>query len=79
MTYRPAYIGDKYICDGIVFGKGNTDTHNFVWQYQQCQRKSSWFQSHLSPMTADIEVRICRDQDRHDEDLAITNLELYIQ
>ena len=79
MTDRPAFIGDKYICDGIVYGEGNTDIHNFVWQYQQCHRNSSWFQSHFSPMTADIEVRICRDQDSSDENLAITSLELYIQ
>ena len=79
MTDRPAFIGDKYICDGIVYDESVTNLYTFLWQYQQCQRTSFWFQSHLFPMTADIEVRICRDQERHDENLAITKLELYIQ
>jgi len=78
---KPNFIGEKYICDGIVFkqGKPKSYYHNFLWENQQCQNSSSWFYSDLDSTTADIEVRICRDQERTDEDLGITAIELYIQ
>ena len=34
----------------------------------------NWFQGHLFPIAEDTEVRICRDQDRSDEDLISEDL-----
>ena len=40
---------------------------------------SSWFKELPFLLVSDIEVRVCRDQARFDEDLAITIIELYVQ
>jgi len=77
---KPTFIGERYICDGITHPQsGSGGYNNFLWKHQQCERNSSWFVSDLNHTTANIEVKICRDQNRTDEDLAMTSLELYIQ
>ncbi len=54
------------------------NTH--LWNSQKCGNSSPWFLRTLDHPTADnIRVRVCRDQDRQDEDLAISKLELYVQ
>jgi len=51
-----------------------------IWESQQYQRNvSSWLKQLPFRHVADIEVRICRNQMRQDEDLAITTLDLYVQ
>ena len=72
---KPTIIGEDYTCDGAQARQH----YNLLWVSQQCRRNSSWFYKVLSPTTSDIKVRICRDQYRADEDLAIKSLELYIQ
>ena len=72
---KPTVIGQDYICDGVQ-ARQHTE---LLWASQQCGRNSTWFYKVLSPTTTDIRVRICRDQERIDEDLAIKTLELYIQ
>ena len=74
---KPTIIGQDYTCDGIQAGHFEYD--GLLWASQQCGRNSTWFYKVLSPTTTDIKVRICRDQFRSDEDLAINTLILYIQ
>ena len=77
MTDKPSFIRDDFTCGGH---KGDLDhPPEYLWESQQCGTNSTWFYKELTPTTADITVRICRDQGRHDEDLALTVLELYIQ
>ena len=68
-----------YICDGSI-GTENTKPHEeLFWENQQCGENSScFFFRNLTSSTTDILMRICRDQDRADEDLALNNLELYV-
>ena len=73
---KPTIISHDYTCDGI---RGERNVNELLWASQQCGRNSAWFYKVLSPTTTDIKVRICRDQVRTDEDLAIKILELYIQ
>ena len=68
-------IGQDYICDGAQ-ARQHTE---LLWASQKCGRNSTWFYKILPCTTTDIKVRICRDQNRGDEDLAIKTLELYIQ
>ena len=75
---KPTVIGQDYICDGVQGVQARQHTE-LLWASQQCGRNSTWFYKVLSPTTIDIKVRICRDQERMDEDLAIKALELYIQ
>ena len=77
-TEIPMGIGSHYICDGLIGTKVTKPHEELVWENQQCGGNSSWFFRNLTSSTADILLRICRDQDRADEDLAITNLELYV-
>ena len=72
---KPTIIGQDYTCDGVHPGHSVYD----VWASQQCGRNSIWFYKVLPPTTTDIKVRICRDENRSNEDLALKTLELYIQ
>ena len=72
---KPTIIGKDYTCDGVHPGHSVYD----VWASQHCGRNSIWFYKVLPPTTTDIKVRICRDENRSNEDLALKMLELYFQ
>ena len=46
---------------------------------QQCGFDSSWFFNILLTTTSDITVRVCSDEASSEEDIALTELQLYIQ
>ena len=66
---KPEFVGDDYICSANAR----------LWRFQQCGSDSSWFFKMLPPTTADITVRVCRDQGSSYEGIALTELELYVQ
>ena len=66
---KPIFVGNDFTCS----------TFEYLWRSQQCGSDSSWFFKMLPPTTADITVRVCRDQASSEEDIALTELELYIQ
>ena len=66
---KPGFVGNDYIC--------NQET--VLWRSQQCGSHSSWFFKRLPPTTADITVRVCRDQARDVGYFALTQLEVYTQ
>ena len=72
---KPTNIHQYYICDGIEANEFN----GLLWMSQQCGKDSTWFYRILNSTSTDIRVRICRDQHRNDEDLAVKTVELYIQ
>ena len=77
---KPMFIGSHYTCDGLT-GADVMKMKPYqqqIWEHQQCGRNSTWFVRNLNSSTTDILVRVCRDQGRADEDLAIKNLELYV-
>ena len=74
---KPTIIGEDYTCDGVQAAEN--DYYELLWASQQCGGNATWFHKILPPTTTDIKVRICRDQNREDEDLAIKTLELYIK
>ena len=74
---KPTNINQDYTCDGVE--AQIPDNNELLWASQQCGSNSTWFFKMLPPISTDIKVRICRDQNRGDEDLAIKTLELYIQ
>ena len=76
-TNKPTIIGEDYTCDGVQAAEN--DYYELLWPSQLCGKNATWFHKILPPTTTDIKVRICRDQNREDEDLAIKTLELYIK
>jgi len=65
--------------DGVSVTSNGIHVWSFVAGCDCMSDKPKWFYKEIPPTTADISVRICRDQGRSDEDLALTELELYIQ
>ena len=87
----PAFVGNDYFCDtgvrgtalvGIFYGADP------LWDGAGCGPRSTccdlnnppWFYKQLpQPTTDDIEMRVCRDEDASNEDIAIEMVEIYIQ
>ena len=74
----PSFVGDNYFCDGEYNGA--------LWDGEDCTTACCTFNSPpyfnvtLPAPTSDaIEVRICRDEPRHTEDIHIHFLQLFVQ
>ena len=80
---KPSFINNDWTCDEVIPCAMRMLCMPLLWSSQHCGTPdSSWFYKtvpNTTTTTTDIEVRICRDQQRSDEDLAIKTLELYIQ
>ena len=86
----PPFVGHDYFCDT---GSENHYQHIFypddpLWDGEGCGEYNTccswntppWFMKQLSsPTTDDIEMRLCSDQDRDDEDITVETIELYVQ
>ena len=80
LPQKPDFIGDHYICNGSHHLKFMKPHEELIWKNQQCNETSDWFfRTSLPSNATDIRVRICRDQDRDDEDIALTELIIYIR
>ena len=74
---KPDFVKDHFSSD-----HGNLT--DLLWDDNQCPGtpcgKSSWFFRNLTEGTySDLEIRMCRDQGRHDEDVLLTYVEIYVQ
>ena len=86
----PPYVGNDYFCD-----TASESTFQFrfysndpLWDGQGCGRLNTccsfnnppWFMKELPSSTSDdIEMRLCADQSRGDEDITFETVELYVQ
>ena len=86
-TPPPEYVGNDYFCD-TRFRESGPDRDLVLWQGTDCTSSNAccsfnnppWFYKQLpQPTTDDIEMRVCRDEDRGNEDLFIQIAEVYIQ
>ena len=78
--HKPDFIGDYFICNGSHHKSLTVPHEELIWENQQCNENSDWFYRTSLPSDAtDIRVRICRDQARADEDIALTELEIYVR
>ena len=81
----PAFVGNDYFCDGV--DTRTINLNNPMWDGEDCGSNTCcsfntppWFYKQLSqPTTDNVEMRVCRDQDRRDEDVAIEAVEIYIK
>ena len=77
---RPNFVDKDLVCEQSPHCAKQALCGPLLWKSQQYGRNvSSWMKEFQFPLVSDIEVRVCRDQMRSDEDLAITTLELYVQ
>ena len=89
-TPPPDFVGNDYFCDTgstepFKFGKLYSD--NPLWDGAGCGPANTccslnnppWFFKQLQSSTSeDIEMRVCCNQDRSDEDLQIEQIEIYV-
>ena len=88
-TAPPSFVGQDYFCDT---GSANHFQYIFygddpLWDGAGCGASSTccsfnsppWFLKELTPTSDDIEMRLCADQPRGDEDITYTILELFVQ
>ena len=89
-TNSPAFVGNDYFCDSGVAGDSDENFYylsNPLWDGNGCTIGSGccaqigmpWFYRKLTvPVADDFEVRICKDSDFTNEDVAIESLSIYI-
>ena len=87
----PPNVRDDYFCDtGTIRGGDITGFYSDdpLWDGAGCGPQSTccsfnsppWFYKQLPQTTIDdIEMRVCRDQDKSDEDITIEIVKLYVQ
>ena len=89
----PSFIEQDYFCDSGSQQFTLTNYEEFfvadpLWDGAGCGSSSTccsfnnppWFHKELpSPTSDDIEMRVCSDQIRSDEDIAMSNVEIYVQ
>ena len=87
----PSFVGMDYFCDTGSRNRSHVGQFNPddpLWDGAGCASNSRccsfnnppWFNKQLpSATTDDIEMRVCRDEGRNNEDIAISNVEIYVQ
>ena len=89
-TSPPSFVGDDYFCDAgaVAFAFGIFYGDNPLWDGSGCGSTSTccsfntppWFLKDLSsPISDDIEMRVCCDESRANEDIAMSSVEIYVQ
>ena len=90
-TPPPEYVGDDYFCDTGSEGRfqnGNFYSDDPLWDGAGCGPLNAccsfnnppWFYKELPQSTTDdIEMRVCKDQDAINEDIAVEMISIYVQ
>ena len=85
----PPFVGNDYFCD--TASSQNFEYRLYLndplWDGQGCGTLNTccsfnnppWFMKQLPASTNDIEMRLCADQVRDDEDIVFETLDLYVQ
>ena len=87
----PTFVGQHYYCESGNVGRytrGKEYNEDVLWDGSGCSSKNNcctrpglpwFFRQFPVPITGDIEVRICRDQSRSDEEVLVEEMYIYIQ
>ena len=83
--YIPPFVGDNYYCEGGSKGGVN----DILWDGKGCHATETpsccnhpnqpWFERDITATSDPIQLRVCTDQSRYDERIAIFQYELYVQ
>ena len=85
----PSFVGDNYYCESGNVGTPEDQwfTDDPLWDGDGCPTGNTccdppnlpWFNRMIDPpSTADIELRVCCDEDSGNEDVAVEQFELYV-
>jgi len=74
----PQFIQNDYTCDGQTCLLG-AFCGDFLWNSTLCGRNTPFLKSLPHTTTSDIMMRVCRDESRSNEDIAITGVDIYVQ
>jgi len=77
ITNKPAFINYDWSCDGTHCNAGRFCSN--LWNSVLSGEDTPFLKLLPAPISSDIIVRVCRDEPRSNEDIAITELELYVQ
>ena len=76
---KPLYVGTSFTCRAEHGIEWPCDLNNAIWTNGLSCFGNETFYRQLSESTTDnIEMRVCRDQPRHDEDILISYIEIYV-
>ncbi len=89
----PEFVGEDYFCEtgvnsGSRYTSGQYYMENALWDGQGFGKfpdgcmgtRSPWFKKEYTySINSNIELRICMDSDRHNEDVLVEQIHLYIQ
>ena len=88
----PTFVGNDYFCEAGVQLRAQSITMVYIddplWDGRGCISSNPccsfnnppWFHKQLpQPTTDDLEMRVCRDEDVSNEDIALERVEIYVQ
>ena len=77
---RPSFIGSDFSCEVNVFCRFGDICFDQLWNGgpQQCVGGATFYRQLSQPTTEDIEMRVCRDEMRNNEDILITLVDIYV-
>ena len=76
---RPGYIGREYSCELLPRCTSYDPSPSHLWDEYQCVGGSVFYRQLTQHTTDDIEMRVCRDQERGGEDVLLTFVDIYVQ
>ena len=85
----PKFVGYDYFCETGRYYDDKIDVYDPLWDGEGCGKEEKecckhpglpWFCKDLPHLTTDdIEVRVCGDEDQHNEDVWVNLIQLYVQ
>ena len=76
---KPDFIGNDWTCEGSGCPISGIFCTNILWDTNACGRRTPFLKNLPRSTTADILMRVCRDEDRSNEDIGVSIIELYVQ
>ena len=77
---RPIFSGANFTCTTAHCNDANNCYPDILWgnEAQQCIGNETFYRQLSESSTDNIEMRVCRDQDRSDEDILLSLVEIYV-
>ena len=75
----PAFLdSSQYTCDANSGCTQNQVCGTLLWNGNECVGTTTFYRQLPQPTSDDIEMRVCRDEERSNEDFLLTFIEIYV-